>query len=306
MVIKEISAVTNSLDEISNGNFDKTLETTKTSEMRALAEQINKTINKLKKRSIHERAESDVEITAMLKNSLKPTNIPESNNYKFTAEIFTASEVGSNLCDIFKIDKENVAVFFADIIEKGVAQGLYMMKAKNILKKAIVKNPPEKAMHIVNEELLSNGEKNIPLKAFLGILNLRSGVLLTFNSGHVNPVIKSKNGNTSFISGPFNPMLGASSDSAFIPLPLQLKTGDNVYFYSNDTIELSNAQGEKYGRERLLNIISSAENKAEEVIKSIRQNVTDFSGETTLKADIAIAVLEYTPDTAAGSIPKTL
>ena len=232
----------------------------------------------------------------MLKNSLTPTSIPENNNYKFTAEIFTASEIGSNLCDVFKTDKEHIAIFFADIMEKGVVQGLYMMKAKNILKKAILKNPPEKALHIVNEELFNNGEKNIPLKAFLGILNLRSGVLLTFNSGHVNPVIKSKNGNTSFICGPFNPLWGASSDSAFTPLPLQLKTGDNIYFYSNDTIELSNTQGEKYGRERLLNVISSFGNNAAETIQSVKQSVMDFCGKTSHEADIAIAVLEYTPD----------
>ena len=54
-----------------------------------------------------------------------------------TRKIFTASEIGSNLCDVFKIDKEHIAIFFADVIEKGVVQGLYMMKAKNMLKKAI-------------------------------------------------------------------------------------------------------------------------------------------------------------------------
>ena len=175
-----------------------------------------------------------------------------------------------------------------------------MMKAKNMLKKALLKNSPAKAMQLVNEELFNNGEKNIALKAFLGVLNLRSGVFQTFNAGHVNPVVKSKNGNTGFISGPFNQLLGASSDSVFIPLPLQLYKGDNIYFYTNDTIELSNVQGEKYGRTRLLNVISSAGNEAEEVIKSIRQDVTDFRGETSLDADIAIAVLEYTPETAEG------
>ena len=123
------------------------------------------------------------------------------------------------------------------------------------------------------------------MKAFLGILHLRSGVLLTFNSGYIDPVIKSKNGNTSFIKGPFSSLLGASSDSTFIPLPLPLNSGDKIYFYSSDTIELSNAQGEKYGRERLLDIIYSAGNKADEVIKSIRQDVTGFRGESSLDAD---------------------
>ena len=233
-----------------------------------------------------------------MKNSLKPDDIPENSNYKFTAEIFTASEIGSNLCDVFKIDKEHIAIFFADIMEKGVTQGLYMIKAKNMLKKALLKHPPEKALHAVNEALFNSREKNIPLKVFLGILNLRSGVLHIFNAGYGNPVLKSKNGKTGFISGPFNSLLGATSDSAFTPLALSLNADDDIYFYSNDIIEMSNARGEKYGRERLLNIISSAGNKAGEVIKSIRQDVIDFCGETSHEADIAIAVLEYTPESA--------
>ena len=87
-----------------------------------------------------------------------------------------------------------------------------------------------------------------------------------------------------------------ASHSTFISLPLQLNAGDNFYFYSDEIIELTNANGEKYGRERLLNVISSsANNNAQDVIRSIRQDATDFSGGSRLKADVAIAVLKYTP-----------
>ena len=54
-------------------------------------------------------------------------------------------------------------------------------------------------------------------------------------------------------------------------------------------------KGEKYGGKRLLDIISAAGNDVQGVIKSITLDVTDFSGETSLEADIAFAVLEYTP-----------
>lgn len=300
VVIKEITAVTDSLDEFSKGNFDKKLEVKSSSEMHALAESINKAVNALKNNSSHVRAESDAEITAMLKNSLKPINIPENKNYKFTAEIFTAAEVGSNLCDVFKIDREHIALFFAAVSEKGVLQGLYMMKARNMIKKALLKNSPEKALHQVNEELFHDGKNNTPLKVFLGVFNLRSGVCQIFNAGHVDPVIKSKNGNTGFITGPFIPFLGASSDSTFIPMPLQLNAGDNLYFYSNETIEAENSNGEKYGRERLMNVLSLSGNNAQEVIKSISSDLADFTGKASLDADIAIAVLEYTPTTFQG------
>lgn len=231
----------------------------------------------------------------MLKNSLKPADIPESLNYKFTAEIFTATEIGGNLCDVFKINKDYLAAFFVDVTEKGISQGLYMMKVKNMLRKALLKNPPEKALHLVNDELFNTVDKKIPLKAFLCVLNLRSGVLQTFNAGHVDPVLKSPNRHQGFIKGPFSQLLGSSSDTTFIPMPLQLNKGDKFYLYSNDILDLPNACGEKYGRNRLLDVISSSGDDAQAVIHSIRQDVMAFTGETSLKADVAIAVLEYTP-----------
>ena len=297
VVIKEISAVTDSLDEFSKGNFDKTIEVKGSSEMHALAESINKTVSALKENAVPARVETDTEIITMLKNSLRPANIPENKNYKFTAEIFTATEVGRNLCDFFKVDNEHIAMFFADVTENGIPAGLYMMNAKNMLRKALLKNSPEKALRIVNEELYDS-RKNMPLKAFIGILNLHSGVLLTFNAGHVDPVIKSRNGNVKFIKGPFIAPLGAFEDTGFTSLPLQLNAGDRLCFYSNDMIEVQNGTGEKYGTARLLDIFSSDWDEAHKVIDSIYHGVKEFAGANATDADIAIAILEYTPENA--------
>ena len=295
VVIKEISAVTDSLNEFSEGNFDKKIEVKKSSEMYALAESINKTVRALKKHSVSERAETDTEITEVLRNSLKPADIPESPDYKFSSEIITATEISGNLCDVFKISTDYLAILFVSTTEKGISQGLYMMKAKNMLKKALLKNSPEKALSIVNEELFNNGDNNVSLKTYLGILNLRSGIFLTFSASYVDPIHKRFKGSAVFINGPFSPMLGASSAATFTQLPLMLNKGDSLFFYSNDILDVQNAPGEKYGRDRLLNVISSSANDAQEVIKSLQQSVKDFAGENPLNTDIAIAVLEYTP-----------
>ena len=295
VVIKEISAVTDSLDEFSKGNFDKKIEVKGSSEMYALAESINKTVSALKNHVVPDRAETAGEITAMLKNSLKPADIPPGADYKFTAEIFTAAGIGGNLCDFFKIDNEHIALFFADVTEKGVEAGIYMMTVKNMLRKALLKNSPEKALKIVNEELYNN-HKKIPLKAFVGVLNLYSGVLLTFNAGYVDPVIKSRDGNVKFIKGPFIPLLGTTPDSDFNPLPLPLNAGDKLCFYSNDMVTVQNENGEQYGTSRLLDIFYSSRDEASQVVKSISQSVHEFAGKNSAGADIAVAILEYTPE----------
>lgn len=296
VVIKEITAVTDSLDELSKGNFDKTLDVNSSSVMHALAESINKTVSALKTQNMPARVESGAEITGMLKNALLPAGVSENKNYKFSADIFAPDGVGRNLCDFLEIDKDQVVLFFVDASERGVAAGLYMMTAKNMLRKALLKNSPGKALKLVNDELFCQEKKNLSLRIFLCALNLRSGVLLAFNAGHVDPVIKSLNGQVKSIKGPFTPLLGASADTVFTALPLQLYAGDKLFFYSNDMIETQNANGEKYGTDRLLDVISSSGGyDAKDVIEAISASVTEFSGESSSDADIAVAILEYTP-----------
>ena len=80
-----------------------------------------------------------------------------------------------------------------------------------------------------------------------------------------------------------------------ISAPQRSKSECDAAAWSQPDRDLPNVCGEKYGRNRLLDVISSSGDDAQAAIHSIRQDVMAFTGETSLKADVAIAVLEYTP-----------
>ena len=293
VVIKEISEVTNSLDEISKGNFAQPLEVKRSSELSALASSINKTVQVLKDNN-NNRAETGNEITDMLKNSLLPANIPQNPKYNFTSKIFTQQDVCNNLCDFIKINNDTVALLFITAPEKSITAGLHMITVKNMLKKSLLKYSPEEALQHVNKELFYDKQKNLYMKIFLCVLNLHSGVLLSFNAGPVDPIIKSKNGNIKFIKGPFIPTLGSELDSSFTKLVLQLDAGDQLCFYTKSTIENQNKDGEQYGNIRLLNLISSSSNNSNELIESIYKDINNFTNNSS-ETEVAIAILNYTP-----------
>jgi serine phosphatase RsbU (regulator of sigma subunit) len=295
VVIKEISEVTNSLDEISKGNFNQTIEVKSSSELSALADSVNKTVQALKNNQVSNRVESDNEITSMLKNSLLPANIPQNSNYKFMAKIFNNEDICENLCDFVKLDNERIALLFINAPKKSIAAGLHMIKVKNMLRKSLLKNSPEKALEIVNEELFNQKENHMSLKVFLGVLNCHSGVMLTFNAGHENPIIKSANGSAKFIKGPFIPLLGSSLEASFTKLALQLDINDRICFYSNSTIENTNSNGEKYGTSRLLEVISASNDKGDELIDTIYKNINNFTNNSN-KTDVEVAIFTYTPN----------
>ena len=293
VVIKEISEVTNSLDEISKGNFAQPLEVKKSSELSALASSINKTVQMLKDNN-NNRAETGNEITNMLKNSLLPANIPQNPKYNFTSKIFTQQDVCNNLCDFIKINNDTVALLFITAPEKSITAGLHMITVKNMLKKSLLKYSPEEALKHVNKELFYDKQKNLYMKIFLCVLNLQSGVLLSFNAGPVDPIIKSKNGNIKFIKGPFIPTLGSELNSSFTKLVLQLDAGDQLCFYTKSTIENQNKDGEQYGNIRLLNLISSSSNNSNELIEDIYKDINNFTNNSS-ETEVALAILNYTP-----------
>ena len=208
--------------------------------------------------------------------------------------MFPPEEISGNLCDLVKIDNDRIILLFVNTSGKGAEAGFYMLKIKNKIRELLKKSPPEKVLKIVNKEICRD-EKKMPLRLFLGILNLRTGVLLAFNAGHADPVIKSRNGNVKFIQGAFIPQLGSSSSAAFTPLPLQLYDGDKFVFYSNNILEIQNSNGEKYGSNRLLDALVFSGDNAASALQIIQQSVTEFTGTEPLQADIAIAVLEYMP-----------
>lgn len=293
VVIKEISEVTNSLDEISKGNFDQPLEVKRSSELSALASSINKTVQVLKDNN-NNRAETGNEITNMLKNSFLPANIPQNPKYNFTTKIFTQQDVCNNLCDFIKINNDTVALLFITAPEKSITAGLHMITVKNMLKKSLLKHSPEEALKQVNKELFYDKQKNPCMKICLCVLNLHSGVLLSFNAGPVDPIIKSKNGNIKFIKGPFIPTLGSKLDSSFTKLVLQLDAGDQLCFYTKSTIENQNKDGEQYGNIRLLNLISSSSNNSNELIEGIYKDINNFTNNSS-ETEVSITILNYTP-----------
>jgi len=75
---------------------------------------------------------------------------------------------------------------------------------------------------------------------------------------------------------------------------LDLQAGDIVIFYTDGIIEAENKMEEMYGTERLEQTVrqmNSAMN-AEEILKTILQDVTDFVGSTEQYDDMTVVVVK--------------
>lgn len=294
LVINEISSVTDSLDEISKGNLDKTIEVAKSSELQKLAKSINSTMLVLKKtlESDSKREKAELGIAKLLQQSMRPEALPEHANYRITTEVFEAEEVSGNFHDFFSIDDDHIAILIADVSTKNIAAMLYMMMVRNLFRHTLKKNLPEVAFNLVNAELCRSGQA-MPVMVFLGVLNLHTGVMLTFNAGQTYPVIRSANGSVRYFKGTRHPALGEAFENFYTALPISICAGDQILLYSDGVIEAKNRADERFGEERLLDTISKSTGDVQSLLHSVRRSVSDFTGEPVFSNDIAIILLEY-------------
>ena len=88
--------------------------------------------------------------------------------------------------------------------------------------------------------------------------------------------------------------LGMIPSGEYADSVLDLQAGDIVIFYTDGIIEAENKMEEMYGTERLEQTVrqmNSAMN-AEEILKTILQDVTDFVGSTEQYDDMTVVVVK--------------
>ena len=73
-----------------------------------------------------------------------------------------------------------------------------------------------------------------------------------------------------------------------------LNPGDNLYLYTDGVAEATNISEELYGTERMIDALNSTEGMtAEEILRTLKKSVDDFTGEAPQFDDITMLSLKY-------------
>ena len=295
LVVKNIRKINDSLAQITEGNLNVTVDVRDNEEFASLSDDINSTVATLKN-YIDEAAarfDKDLEIAKKIQHSALPSVFPPYPNRKdfsIFASMYPAKEVGGDFYDFYLLDETHLAFVVADVSGKGIPGAMFMMTSKTLIKSHAESGLPVNDVFTqVNAQLCENNEAGMFVTAWMGILDLETGMIRYANAGHNPPLVRHKDGTYEYLKGRANFVLAGMEGVRYKEQQLQLQQGDEIYLYTDGVTEAHDIDKQLFGEERLLVSLNGGKGMTvEEICRKVKGDVDAFQGEAEQFDDITM------------------
>jgi serine phosphatase RsbU (regulator of sigma subunit) len=221
---------------------------------------------------------------------------PDEKRVDIFADMKTAKEVGGDFYDFYFSGQHKITFVIADVSDKGVPAALFMMRAKTILKSiAQTGKTIAEVVTEANEALCEgNEDANMFVTAWIGEIDLSTGVVSFVNAGHNPPLLLRSGAKPEFIRSNPQLVLAAMSGYKYRSFQVTLAPGDALYLYTDGITEQPDAHGELFGEERLMSIFETQSFKDDsECIGAVLDSVSAHAGDVEQSDDRTQLVIRY-------------
>ena len=223
-----------------------------------------------------EREREDVE---EVQRGFLPKEIPQMAGYEISGAWLPARVVGGDYFDIQAFSGAKLGMSIADVSGKGMSAALLMSNLQAALKATASEQiSPEQLCAKVNRIICDNVSPGRFITAFYGLLDRSCNRLVFTNAGHNAPILVRRDGSWIRL-GEGGPPLGLFPDWNYEMGEVQFAAGDRLVLFTDGMTEVSGANGEEFGEERLVTVL--LENRhlsAGELQERILAEVAKFSG----------------------------
>src|SRR5256885_17617 len=231
-----------------------------------------------------QRLETQLEVARQVQLELLPGRDPQLESFDISAYNFPTEEVSGDYYDWVRIYDDQIGIVIADVSGKGVPAALLMAFLRASLRAAThIGYAPHISMSKVNYLLWESIERNQFVTAFYGVLDATNRTLSYSNAGHNPPLLMKIDGTVRFEERGGVP-LGMFRDTRYYEYFQMIEPGQVLVLYTDGVNEATNADGEEYGRDRLLAAVRNCrELSAREMIDFIHRELiawTDGHGAT--------------------------
>ena len=221
---------------------------------------------------------------------------PERKDFNIVARMNPAKEIGGDFYDFFLIDEDKLAFVIADVSGKGVPAALFMMISKTIIKNLLKSSSDiEDVVEKVNNELSENNDTFMFVTSFLGIVDLKTGIMTYVNAGHNPPLIK-RNNDKFNMNVKNNCILAIMPQAKFEKQELQLEEGDILFAYTDGVTEAMDINGDLYGAGKLRDVLNEKCTQSKdiyEIIPLIEESIDEYCIGEDQTDDVTILIFQY-------------
>ena len=237
---------------------------------------------------------------------------PEETRMDVVATMQPARDIGGDFYDFYFSAADRFMFMIADVSGKGVPAALYMMRAKATIKGISQTGLPlAEVAAQANDALSRDNDANMFVTAWLGELNLATGVVTFVNAGHNPPIRTSVNGEPSFVRERSGMMLGAMQGMKYRAHELTLRPGESLYLYTDGITEQPDERGELFGEDNLrfalatmlADGVAELDRDASPLLKAVFRAVVAHGGSVEQADDCTQLVVRYNGSGAEDGAP---
>ena len=298
IVVKNLSLVNASLGRITSGDLNEIVNVRESSEFASLSDDINQTVDTLKGyiSAAEKRIEQELSFARAIQDAALPKNfVFPRHDFEIYAIMDPAREVGGDFYDFFFVDQHRIALVIADVSGKGIPAALFMMRAKTAIRGlAESGRKPSEILFRANNILCEGNDTEMFVTVWMGIIDLKTGLMTCVNGGHEYPVIKRAGSGYELIRDKHGLALAAMKNMKYTEYELRMNPGDRLFVYTDGVPEAIDSNTQQYGTERMIRALDRVgDGSLQETLETVQEDLAGFVGDADQFDDLTMLVFSY-------------
>ena len=305
--IKPLRKLADSANEVAKGNFSTPLPKIKhNDEVRLLRDSfegmqhsLSEYVEELKETTASKAAiENELKVAhdiqmAMLPKTFPP--FPERDDIDIYGMLMPAKDVGGDLFD-FYIHDEKLFFCIGDVSGKGIPASLVMAMTRSLFRNISSHTvEPHLIAQTLNDALAEGNENSMFVTAFIGVLELGSGLLHYCNAGHNPPLLIGRE--VSLVPCEPNVPLGLMAGMDFVPQEIQFEHQMTIFLFTDGLNEAEDHSLAQFGDDRVLQqaeaLLANGKNQPTEIVNQMNEAVHAFVNGAQQSDDLTMLAIKY-------------
>ena len=234
----------------------------------------------------------ELTLAARVQQRLLPAHAPQIPGYDCYGITVASFAVGGDFHDWIELPGGNWGIAVGDVAGKGVPAAILMASVRAALRaQAEHVYALDHILDRVNNSLTAETESSEFVTLFYAVLDSTAHRLTYSNAGHEPPILVRGGQVTRLRTG--GPLLGISIQAKYAYDGVELQHGDTLLIYSDGACDAANYQGERFGRQRLLeSVLRHAGYGAKRIVDEIQWDIRRFTGLAPAADDMTILAVK--------------
>lgn len=290
--IRELASATRA---VAGGDFQTRVRVQSHDELGDLGEAFNRMVPQLQDRI---RIKQSLDLAREVQQNLLPAKSPKVEGFDLAGMSIYCDETGGDYYDFLEFTREggaHLGIIIGDVTGHGIAAAMLMATARSLLRTHAPVCPSlSEMMTRVNQQLSTDVSGGRFMTVFFLHLDVSKRNVRWASAGH-DPALKYNPRTESFDElGDNSPPFGIDPTQIYDQRgPKELESGEVIVIATDGVWESRNHQGERFGKDRLREVIRASSGRSSaDIALAIRNAVTAFRNGHPQEDDITLIVVK--------------